>query len=166
MSSATYLLLMSAGLKQGVTVVAVWLRRRAARAAARRRAARASGFWLPAALAAAGFVVLFAVGSTVAFDSEHPKFTSIYYRVGARAARPSGRASDPVDDYTRPFLGERPRAPMLPEYFPQLGSRTMAVGAAPRSACGRRRSSVLSDVTVGDRRTVRVRVRSRAARRC
>ena len=30
----------------------------------------------------AGVVVLFAVGSTVAFDSEHPKFTSVYYRVG------------------------------------------------------------------------------------
>jgi hypothetical protein len=158
MSSVTYLLLMSAGLKQSVTVMAVWL---VAGLLMLPLAAvlRAFRFWLPGALAAAGLVVLFAVGSTVAFDSEHPKFTSISYRVA-----PDGTAVwesvDRVDDYTRAFLGKYPRHPMLPEYFPQLGSRTTVEAAAPSFGLQGPALKLLSDVTVGDRRTVRVRLRS------
>ena len=158
MSSATYLLLMSAGLKQGVTVMAVWL---VAGLLMLPLAVvlRTFRFWLPGALAVAGVVVLFAVGSTVAFDSEHPKFTSIYYR-----ATPDGAAVwqsvDQVDDYTRPFLGEFPQHPMLPEYFPQLGPRTTTAAAAPAYGLPKPALTLLSDVTIGDRRTVRVRVRS------
>ena len=89
LSSATYLLLLSAGLKQVVTVLAVWL--------------MAGLLMLPLAavlarlpvLAARGAgrgraLVLFAVGSAVAFDSQHPKFTSVYYR-SAPTARRAGR---------------------------------------------------------------------------
>ena len=159
MSNATYLLLMSAGLKQSVTVAAVWLVSGLLMLPLA-VVLRAFRFWLPGALVAAGLVVLFAVGSTVAFDSEHPKFTSIYYRL-APGGEAVWQSLDPVDDYTRPFLGELPRSPMLPEYFPQLGSRIMAVAPAPSFGVRAPALKLLSDVTVGDRRTVRVRVRSR-----
>jgi hypothetical protein len=158
MSNVTYLLLMSAGLKQSVTVTAVWLVSGLLMLPLA-VVLRAFRFWLPGALAVAGLVVLFAVGSTVAFDSEHPKFTSISYRVA-----PDGTAVwqsvDQVDDYTRPFLGKLPRHPMLPEYFPQLGSWITTVAAAPSYGLQGPTLKLLSDVTVGDRRTVRVRLRS------
>jgi hypothetical protein len=158
MSSATYLLLMSAGLKQGVTVMAVWL---VAGLLMLPLAVvlKVVRFWLPGALAVAGVVVLFAVGSTVAFDSEHPKFTSIYYRATADGAT-VWQSVDQVDDYTRPFLGEYPTRLAPPEYFPQLGSRLTAAAPAPAYGLARPVLRLLSDVTVGDRRTVRVRVRS------
>ena len=158
MSSATYLLLMSAGLKQSVTVMAVWLVAGLLMLPLA-LVLRAYRFWLPGALAVAGVVVLFSVGSTVAFDSEHPKFTSVYYR-----AAPDGAAVwqsiDRVDDYTRPFLGKLPQHPMLPEYFPQLGPRLTVSAPAPAYGLPRPTLQLLSDVTVGDRRTVRVRLRS------
>jgi len=158
MSSATYLLLMSAGLKQSITVTAVWL---VAGLLMLPLAVvlKVFRFWLPGALAAAGVVVLFAVGSTVAFDSEHPKFTSVFYR-----AAPGGQAVwetvDQVDDYTRPFLSESPPHPMRPEYFPQLGARVVTAAPAPAYGLPKPVLKLLSDVTAGDRRTVRVRVRS------
>ena len=92
LSSSTYLLLLTAGLKQVVTVLAVWL---AAGLLVLPLAVvwRALRFWLPAALVVAGAVVLFSVGSSVAFDAEHPIFTSVS-TVRACAA-PSGRSSTP-----------------------------------------------------------------------
>ncbi len=156
--SATHLLLLSAGLKQVVTVIAVWL---VAGLLMLPLAAvvRAFRLWLPAALALAGVVVLFAVGSAVAFDSEHPKFTSVYYR-----ALPGGetvwQTLDPLDDYTRGFLRERLRAPFLAAYFPQLGTQDTLIGAAPRFGLRSPSLRVLSDTTDGDRRTVRLRLRS------
>jgi hypothetical protein len=158
LSAATYLLLMSAGLKQGVTVLAVWLLAGLLLLplAVVQRAFR---YWLPASLAALGFAVLFAVGSTVAFDVEHPKFTSVYYR---RA--PDGSALwqgvDQVDDYTRGFLGERPRASMATGYFPALGSHATLEADAPQFSVRPPVLRLLSDVTEGDRRTVKVRMRS------
>ena len=158
MSNATYLLLMSAGLKQSVTVMAVWL---VAGLLMLPLATllRTLRFWLPGALAVAGIAVLFAVGSTVAFDSEHPKFTSVFYRVA-----PNGSAvwqsMDQPDPYTRPFLGAYPLRDPVPAYFPQLGSRTTISAGAPAYGLPGPELRLLSDVTLGDRRTVRVRVRS------
>ena len=121
MSSATYLLLMSAGLKQSVTVMAVWLVAGLLMLPLA-LVLRAFRFWLPGALAVAGVVVLFAVGSTVAFDSEHPQFTSVYYR-----AAPDGAAVwqsvDRVDDYTRPFLGRAPSSPDAAGVLPAARGR-------------------------------------------
>ena len=102
LGAATYLLLMSAGLKQGVTVLAVWL---VAGLLMLPLAVveRAFRWWLPAVLAVLGAVVLFAVGSTVAYDAEHPKFTSVYYRVepdGSAVWQAIGR----LDTYTRGFV--------------------------------------------------------------
>ena len=159
LSSAVYLLLMSAGLKQSVTVVAVWL---LAGLLMLPLAAvlRAFRFWLPAALAVAGVVVLFAVGSTVAFDSEHPKFTSVSYRQG-----PDGTATwesvDRVDEYTRGFLGESPSGQLVPEYYPRFGPQTISNAPAPAYGLRGPALRVLSDVTEGDRRTVVVRLRPR-----
>jgi Peptidase family M28 len=158
LSSATYLLLMSAGLKQSITVLTVWLLAGLLMLPLA-VVVRSFRFWLPAALAVAGIVVLFAVGSTVAFDSEHPKFTSVYYRAASGGAT-TWQAIDQVDGYTRPFLGEYPGHPMLPEYFPQLGPRITVAAPAPAYGLEKPRLRLLSDVTVGDRRTVRVRVRS------
>ncbi len=158
LSPAVYLLLMSAGLKQGVTVAAVWLLAGLLMLplAAVLRTLR---FWLPGALVVAGLVVLFAVGSTVAFDSEHPKFTSVAYRLAPDGAA-TWESMDRADAYTRGFLGEFPRGQMVPQYYPALGPRVVSSASAP--AYGLRPPSVrlLSDVTVGDRRTVKVRVRS------
>ena len=159
LSSAVYLLLMSAGLKQSVTVIAVWLLAGLLMLPLA-TVLRAFRLWLPAALAVAGVAVLFAVGSTVAFDSEHPKFTSIAYRLG-----PDGKTTwesmERADDYTRGYLGEFPSGQLVPEYYPRL--RSQAISNAPAPAYGLRAPAVkvLSDVTEGDRRTVVVRMRSR-----
>ena len=143
MSSATYLLLLSAGLKQVVTVLAVWLM---AGLLVLPLAAvwRAFRFWLPAALVVAGALVLFAVGSAVAFDSEHPKFTSVYYRAEP-ARRPCGRSSTPWTCGPRQFMRMRLGAPFLASYFPQIGSEQTLVGAAPRLELPPPRIRVLSD---------------------
>jgi hypothetical protein len=158
-SSAVYLLLMSAGLKQGVTVLAVWLLA-GLLTLPLALVLRVLRYWLPAALAVAGLVVLFSVGSTVAFDSEHPKFTSISYRAAPDGAT-TWQSIDHQDEYTRGFLGDYPGRPALSEYFPALGPRRILEAAAP--AYGLRPPSLrlLSDVTVGDRRAVEVRLRSR-----
>ena len=107
LSSAVYLLLMSAGLKQGVT-----LRRRVAARGAPHAAARAwssarSASGCRSRSAVLGGVVLFAVGSTVAFDAEHPKFTSVSYRVQADGT-PVWQAIGRLDDYTRAYVHPRP----------------------------------------------------------
>jgi hypothetical protein len=148
---------MSAGLKQGVTLVAVWLLAGLLMLplAVVERAFR---HWLPIALAVLGGIVLFAVGSTVAFDAEHPKFTSVSYRVRADGT-PVWQAIGRLDDYTRAYVRPRPGDPPAPSYFPDLGVRDTVVGRAPHYGLTRPRLSVLSDVTDGDRRTVRVRLR-------
>ena len=158
LSAATYLLLMSAGLKQTVTVLAVWL---LAGLLMLPLAAvlRTFRFWLPGALAVAGVVVLFAVGSTVAFDSEHPKFTSVSYRVAPGGAPSWEAMGTTLDRYTREFVHPRPGEPVVSAYFPELGSREVTTG--PAADYGLRPPSIrlLSDVTEGDRRTVQVRIR-------
>jgi hypothetical protein len=158
MSSATYLLLMSAGLKQVVTVLAVWL---VAGLLVIPLDVVRRGFklWPPVALAGVGFVVLMAVGSTVAFDTEHPRFTSIFYRVDeAGVAR--WQTVDPIDEWTGQFLREGLRRPFQDAYFPQMGVRPTIVGAAPQMRLAAPVIDVLRDTTTGDRRTVRLRMRS------
>jgi hypothetical protein len=159
MSSAVYLLLMSAGLKQGVTVIAVWLLAGLLMLplAAALRVFRG---WLPALLTVAGFVVLFAVGSTVAFDSEHPKFTSISYRAAADGTT-MWQSLDRRDEYTRGYLGDYPVRSSVPAYFPALGARHSAETAAPDYGLPTPSLALLSDVDDGDRRTVELRVRPR-----
>ncbi len=156
-SSAVYLLLMSAGLKQGVTVLAVWLLAGLLMLplAVVERALR---IWPPIVLAVLGGIVLFAVGSTVAFDAEHPKFTSVAYRVQSDGT-PVWQAIGRLDDYTRAYVRPRPGDSPRQTYFPDLGVRDTLVGPAPSYGLTAPRLSVLSDVTEGDRRTVRVRLR-------
>ena len=160
LSAATYLLLMSAGLKQTVTVLAVWL---LAGLLMLPLAAvlRTFRFWLPGALAVAGVVVLFAVGSTVAFDSEHPKFTSVSYRMAPGGASVWEAMGATLDPYTREFVHPKPGEPPVSAYFPELGSREVTTG--PAADFGLRPPSIrlLSDLTKGARRTVQVRIRSR-----
>ena len=159
MASATHLLLLSAGLKQVVTVLSVWMLG-GLLVLPLDAVLRAFRLWLPAALAAAGVVVLFSVGSVVAFDSEHPKFTSVFYRRNADGTS-VWQTVDPVDDYTRGFLRERLGSPFLSSYFPILRSRDTLVGGAPDYALAPPELRVLSDAVEGDRRTVRLRLRSR-----
>jgi hypothetical protein len=122
--------------------------------------ARAFRLWLPAALGAAGLVVLFTAGSTVAFSSEHPKFTSVYYRAGAEGGA-VWQTLDPVDEYTRPFLAERLPSPFMDSYFPSMGTQATLVGAAPDHGLRPPGLRVVSDTVEGDRRTVVLRLRSR-----
>ena len=159
LSPATYLLLMSAGLKQVATVICVWLLADLL-VLPIALVARAYRLWLPVALAVAGVVVLFAAGSTVAFDSEHPKFTSVYYRQGADGST-VWQTLDPLDDYTRDFLTQRLPSPFLASYFPTLGTRDTLAGAAPDFGLEPPSLRVVSDTTVDDLRTVQVRLRSR-----
>jgi hypothetical protein len=158
MSSATYLLLMSAGLKQVLTVAAVWLVA-GLLVIPLEAARRGLRLWLPVALAVAGFVVLMAVGSTVAYDNEHPRFTSIYYRVD-EAGVGRWQTVDRIDQWTGQFLKEDLRQPFHDAYFPQMGGRATIVGAAPQVHLARPVIEVLSDTATGDRRTVRLRLRS------
>jgi hypothetical protein len=158
MSSATYLLLMSAGLKQVATVAAVWL---VAGLLVIPLEVVRRGFrlWLPVALAAAGVAVLMAVGSTVAFDAEHPRFTSIYYRVDESGVA-RWETVDRIDQWTGQFLRDGLRSPFQDAYFPQMGVRRTTVGAASQVRLAAPVIDVLSDTTTGDRRTVRLRLRS------
>lgn len=158
MSSASYLLLMSAGLKQVITVLAVWL---VAGLLVIPLEVVRRGFrlWLPVALAGVGIVVLMAVGSTVAFDTEHPRFTSIYYRVDESGAA-HWQTVDRIDRWTGQFLREDLRHPFQGAYFPQMGVRPTIVGAAPQVRLAAPVIEVLRDTTTGDRRTVRLRLRS------
>jgi hypothetical protein len=157
LSSSTYLLLLSAGLKQVVTVLAVWL---ACGLLVLPLAVvwRALRFWLPAALVVVGAVVLFSVGSAVAFDAEHPKFTSVFYRQGVRSAE--WQIVDRVDAWTQQFMLPLAVAQFSPSYFPQIGSRTTFAAAAPDARLTPVRIAVLSDVVTGDRRTVKLRLTS------
>jgi hypothetical protein len=159
LSAATYLLLMSAGLKQTVTVVVVWLLAGLLMLPLA-VVLRAFRFWLPGVLAVAGVVVLFAVGSTVAFDSEHPKFTSVYYRTVPGRGPVWQSIGRTLDVYTRGFVKAPPGEPPVSAYYPQLGSREGLTSPAPDYGLRPPSLRVLSDVTVGDRRTVRVRLRS------
>jgi hypothetical protein len=158
LSSATYLLLMSAGLKQVVTVLAVWL---VAGLLVIPLEVVRRGFrlWLPVALAGVGFVVLMAAGSTVAFDAEHPRFTSIYYRVDESGAA-RWQTVDRSDQWTGQFVQEDQQQPFRGAYFPQMGVRATVGGAAPQVRLQAPLIEVLRDVTTGDRRTVRLRLRS------
>jgi hypothetical protein len=159
LSSATYLLLMSAGLKQVVTVLCVWLLA-AVLVLPLSLVVKAFRLWLPLALAVAGVVVLFAVGSTAAFDTEHPKFTSVFYRAGADGTT-VWQTLDPVDPYTRAFLKDRLSSPFMASYFPMLGTEDTLVGGAPQYGLRPPALRVLSDTTDGDRRTVRLRLAPR-----
>ena len=158
MSSATYLLLMSAGLKQVITVLAVWLIA-GLLVIPLEMARRGFRLWLPLALAAAGVAVLMAVGSTVAFDTEHPRFTSVYYRVDETGAA-SWQTVDRVDGWTASsFAGTCAARSRMP-YFPQMGVRSTIAAAAPPVPLPAPLIEVLRDSTTGDRRTVRLRLRS------
>jgi len=159
LSSATYLLLMSAGLKQVVTVLCVWLLANLI-VLPLAVVVRAFRLWLPAGLGVAGVIVLFAAGSTVAFSSEHPKFTSVYYRAEAEGGA-VWQTLDPVDQYTRAFLSERLSSPFMDSYFPMMGTQATLVGAAPDYGLSSPVLRVVSDAAEGDRRTVVLRLRSR-----
>ena len=90
-----------------------------------------------------------AVGSTVAFDTEHPRFTSIYYRVDESGVA-QWQTVDRVDQWTGQFLGEDQHRLFQDAYFPQLGVRPTIVGAAPRVPMAAPIIDVLRDTT--DRR--------------
>jgi len=159
MSSSTWLLLMSAGLKDVVTVLAVWLTA-GLLVLPLEIVRRGFRWWAPAGLAVGGAVVLMLVGSTVAFDAEHPRFTSIYYRQGERGAA-EWQTVDRVDSWTKQFLPDRPRYVPGSGYFPEMGARTTVAQAAPSVHLPPPMLRVLSDATVGDTRTVALRLRSR-----
>jgi hypothetical protein len=159
MSSSTWLLLMSAGLKDVVTVLAVWLTA-GLLVLPLEIVRRGFRWWAPAGLAVGGAVVLMVVGSTVAFDVEHPRFTSIYYRQGERGAA-VWQTVDRVDGWTRQFLPDRARYVDDSGYFPEMGARTTIAQAAPPLHLPPPVLRVLSDATVGDTRTVTLRLSSR-----
>ena len=106
--------------------------------------------------------MLFAVGSTMTFDTEHPKFASVHYRAAADGST-VWQTVDPVNDYTRSFVRQRWRSLVLTSYFPQLGTRQTFVGGAPSANVPGPRLRVLADTVVGDHRTVRLRSRRDAA---
>ena len=159
MSSSTWLLLMSAGLKDVITVLAVWLTA-GVLVLPLEIVRRGFRWWAPAGLAVGGAVVLMLVGSTVAFDVEHPRFTSIYYRQGERGAA-AWQTVDRVDGWTKQFLPDRPRDVFGSGYFPEMGVRTTVAQAAPPLHLPPPVLRVVSDATVGDTRTVTLRLRSR-----
>ena len=159
MSSSTWLLLMSAGLKDVVTVLAVWLTA-GLLVLPLELVRRGFRWWVPLGLAAGGAVVLMLVGSTVAFDVEHPHFTSIYYRQGEGGVA-AWQTVDRVDVWTQQFLPDAPRDVYGSGYFPEMGVRMTVAQAAPLLHLPPPVMRVVSDSTVGDTRTVTLRLRSR-----
>ncbi len=161
-TNAVYLLLASEGLKQAITVAAVSLVA-GLLVIPLDAVHRVFRHWLPVALAVAGGVVLFAVGAAVVGQAEHPRFTSVHYRIDATGAA-TWQTVDQVDVWTRQFVGEHPRTVYEAVYFPQMGMRPITAGPAPSLPLPPPRMRVLGDVTRGERRTVRLRlVSSRAA---
>jgi hypothetical protein len=96
----------------------------------------------------------------VAFDSEHPKFTSVAYRLAPDGTATWESLDRRPDAYTRGFLGRLPKNQIVPEYYPQFGARTITDAPAPSYGLRGPKLDLLSDVTTGDRREVRVRLRS------
>lgn len=158
MSSATSMLLASAGLKQVFTVLAVWftcgllvLPLEIVR--------RALGRAFPAVLAVAGVAVLAVAGSAVAYDATHPRFDSVFYKVDP-SGDPRWQVVDRLDTWTEGFFTTGRRAPFTPSYFPQLGSRQTTTAQAPPAGLTAPRLAVLDDEDVDGMRTVRLRVMS------
>ncbi len=164
LGSATWLLLMSAGLKQVITVTAVWFAGGLlvlSIAVVR----RATGQWLSLGLAAVGLVVLMAVGSTVAYNATHPRFNSLYYRQSATdVAR--WETPDRRDGWIEEAIGAEPAFTTLTSYFPGLGSEFMASAPAPALGLEGPRAEVLEDVVTGGTRSVRLRVWSPRGAAC
>ena len=159
LSSAGYLLLMSAGLKTMATVLVVWFvfGLLLLPLAVARRGFR---WWLPVGLAVAGAVVLVVVASSAVYDADHPKFTSVYYRQDDRGVG-HWETIDPVNVWTRQFLPDVAGYHYGTDYFPGLGGRYSISTPATGDHLLPPAIRVLSDVAKGDRRTVTVRVRPR-----
>jgi hypothetical protein len=161
MSSAAYLLLASAGLKQVFAVLAVWFTCGLV-VLPLELVRRGLGRAFPGVLAGIGLVILMVAGSAVAYDATHPRFDSVFYRVDAQG-RPTWQVVDRLDDWTSEFFGGQRQAPYTPVYFPQLGSRaTMTAPASPLGLPPPRLSVVSDDATQG-MRTLRLRVSSTRA---
>ena len=158
MSSATYLLLASAGLKQAFTVLPVWFTA-GLLVLPLELVRRALGRKFPAVLAGIGAVILMVTGSAVAIDATHPRFDSVFYRVDAVGA-PTWQVVDRLDDWTSSFFAGQRRAPFTPAYFPGLGSRATTTASAPGIGLSRPRLTVVADEAVQGMRTVRLRVSS------
>ncbi len=158
MSSATYLLLASAGLKQVFTVLAVWFTC-GLLIVPLEMVRRALGRVFPAALAGAGIVILAVAGSTVAYDATHPRFDSVYYRVDADGGT-RWQTVERLDEWTSGFFRGQRRSPFTPSYFPHLGSRATITTEAVDAGLARPRLAVVADEAVQGMRTVRLRVRS------
>ena len=159
LSSADYLLLITAGLKTMATVLVVWF---VAGLLVLPLAVARRGFrrWLPVGLAVAGAVVLILVASSAVFDADHPKFTSVYYRQDDRGVG-HWETIDLVNVWTRQFLPDVARYHYGLDYFPGLGTRTTISAPARGDHLPPPEIKVLSDSATGDRRTVTVRVRPR-----
>jgi len=97
------------------------------------------------------------VGSTVAFDSEHPRFTSVAWRQSANG-RAAWQTVDQLDTYTARILTRNLRQPYRTSFFPLLGSRQVLEADAPRLGLRGPRLEVLTDRSDGRRRTLRLRV--------
>ena len=161
MSSATNLLLASAGLKQVFTVLAVWFTCGLV-VLPLELVRRGLGRAFPGVLAGFGLAILMVAGSTVAYDATHPRFDSVFYRVDAQG-RPSWQVVDRLDDWTGGFFGGQRQAPYQPVYFPQLGSRPTMTAPASPLGLPPPRLSVVSDDTRQGMRTLRLRVSSERA---
>ena len=156
LGSATWLLLMSAGLKQLITVTAVWFAGGLLVlpiAVVR----RATGQWLSFGLAVVGLVVLMAVGSTVAYNATHPHFNSLYYRQAATGTA-LWETLDRRDGWIEEAIGTEPSFGMTTSYFAGMGSEYMASAPAPALGLEGPRAEVLEDEVTGGTRSVRLRV--------
>ncbi len=160
LSSAGYLLLMSAGLKTMATVLVVWfvVGLLLLPLAVARRGFR---WWLPAGLAVAGAVVLVVVASSAVVRRRPPQVHQRLLPAGRprRGAlgdhRPRERLDAPVPAATSP--GTTTGC----DYFPGLGDRYTISTPATGDHLPPPEIRVLSDAAEGDRRTVTVRVRPR-----
>jgi hypothetical protein len=158
MSSATYLLLASAGLKQAFTVLPVWFTA-GLLVLPLELVRRTLGRAFPAVLAGAGLLILMVTGSAVAIDATHPRFDSVFYRVDQEGA-PVWQVAERLDDWTSTFFADQGRTPFAPAYFPGLGSKATTTAPAPDLGLSPPRLTLVSDEAVQGMRTVRLRVSS------
>jgi hypothetical protein len=123
-----------------------------------RRAIRARrGAAVPALAAGVAAVVFAGVGLTVdRFDAAHPVPTHLMYALDADTgqARWLSREADP-QPWTAQYVDRRTS---VSGDFPALGDERFRTGPAPAAALPAPAVQVLSDTTVGDLRTVRLRL--------
>jgi hypothetical protein len=119
-----------------------------------------AGVWA-GGFALAGLALSLVVGPATPGGAEQPRQNFLFYSQDADAGTAAWVAQTNLpDDTLAPWLGDMPRAAALQDFFPGGWNDRVYVQAAPPSGEPAAELTVLSDVTSGQVRTLRLRLSS------